>query len=88
MIILQKNHSGLPSNTTLLAEFIVEFFEGESIDRVFSLGGKSVQKALKLLVDLRLIEIVGDKIVLTREGKDFLSLPNSEGLDKLQEEYF
>ncbi len=79
MIILQKNESGASSTTTLLAEVIVEYFEGKSIDHVFKLGGKSVPKALKLLADLDLIRIEGDKIILTKEGKDFVNLPHMVG---------
>ncbi len=79
MIILQKTGPELPSNTTLLAEVIIEFFDGKSIDQVLKLGGRSVPKALKLLADLKLIKIEGDKVVLTKAGREFVSLPHIEG---------
>ncbi|MFO7967782.1 MAG: hypothetical protein R6U44_09320 [Archaeoglobaceae archaeon] len=84
MIILQKNDPELPQNTTLLAEVIVESFGGTSIDQVLKLGGRSVPKALKLLADLKLITIEGDKIVLTKAGKDFLRLPYIESIGKAE----
>lgn len=89
MIILQKNENGpKSSNATLMAEIIAEFFDGKSIDQVFKLGGRSVPKALKILADLNLIRIDGDKIVLTDVGRDFVSLPYPEDHRKDEEAYF
>ena len=62
--------NGLP-----VAEYILEYFHDKSIKKPIKIWGLNAQNAVRLLVDMGLIELDGDRIILTKIGKKFINLP-------------
>lgn len=65
----------MEEDATGIAEDIVEFFNGQEVDKILNIWGSKAGKALKLLEDMGLVRIENDKIVLTSSGEEFLELP-------------
>jgi len=58
-----------------VAEDIMEYYYREKINSLLTNKGEKARNALKLLVEMELITLEGEKIIITKKGRKFIDLP-------------